>query len=43
MAEHNFFGMMDTSQNIFWILMFIVIVIIGIIWHLRLKKKLDAR
>ena len=43
MAEYNFFGMMDMSQNLFWIIMFIVIVAIGIIWHLRLKRKLDAK
>ena len=38
--QENFFGMMSLQQNLAWVAIFIVIIIIGTAWHLRLKKKL---
>jgi hypothetical protein len=43
MTEQNFFGMMTWQQNMFWILVFFVVVIIAIIWHLRLRKSEQAQ
>jgi hypothetical protein len=41
--EENFFGMMSLRQNIAWVMIFIVLVIVGTFWHLRLRKRLEAK
>lgn len=38
----SFFGEMDVWTNLFWILVFLAGVVIGIIWHYREKKKLKS-
>ena len=38
----SFFALADMRTSLFWIAAFIVIVAIGIIWHLRAKRKLGA-
>jgi hypothetical protein len=41
MPDPNFFGQQDMSVNLFWIAIFVAIVVIGIIWHLRAKKRIE--
>ena len=39
---NSFFSQQSTGANLFWIFIFVAIVVIGIIWHLRARKRLNA-